>query len=76
VMIKKYQQAQIFIEAPYRNDKMYHDIIENCSPDIKLCISSNLHDKKQFIKTKTVKDWKNGHFVSLHKIPTVFILGV
>ena len=75
-LAKKHQQAQIFIEAPYRNDKLYHDIIETCHPDTKLCISSNLHDKKQFIKTKTIRDWKAGNFVSLHKIPTVFIIGL
>jgi 16S rRNA (cytidine1402-2'-O)-methyltransferase len=66
-------QTQIFIETPYRNQKMAEDIIKNCRPLTKLCIAANLTCDSEFVKTKTIKEWV-GKIPDLSKIPSVFLL--
>lgn len=51
-------QTQIFIETPYRNQKLAEDIIKHCSPTTKLCIAMNLTCDNEFVKTMTVKQWQ------------------
>ena len=52
------QQTQLFIETPYRNNKMVEDILQNCRPQTKLCIAANITCEGEYIKTKTVKEWQ------------------
>ena len=67
------EQTQLFIETPYRNGKMIEDIIKNCRPTTKLCIAANLTCDDEYVRTKTVKEWK-GHVPDLSKIPCIFLL--
>lgn len=66
-------QTQLFIETPYRNNKMLEDILHNCRPQTKLCIAANITCEGQFIRTKTVKNWQ-GNLPDLTKIPCIFLL--
>lgn len=66
-------QTQLFIETPYRNNKMAEDILNNCRPQTKLCIAANITCEGEFIKTKTVKEWK-GKLPDLTKIPCIFLI--
>ncbi len=66
-------QTQLFIETPYRNNKMLDDIIQNCRPQTKLCIAANITCEGEYIKTKTIKEWK-GTLPDLNKIPCIFLL--
>lgn len=66
-------QTQLFIETPYRNNKMLEDILHNCHPQTKLCIAANITCEGQFIRTKTVKNWQ-GNLPDLTKIPCIFLL--
>lgn len=66
-------QTQLFIETPYRNNKMAEDIIRNCRPQTKLCIAANITCEGEYIKTKTVKEWQ-GKLPDLSKIPCIFLL--
>ena len=66
-------QTQLFIETPYRNNKMLEDILQNCRPQTKLCIAANITCEGEFIRTRTVKEWK-GHTPDLTKIPCIFLL--
>ena len=50
-------QTQIFIETPYRNQKLVEDIIKNCNPSTKLCIAMEITCENEFIKTLPVKSW-------------------
>ena len=69
------QQAQIFMETPYRNNHLFDDLIKNCNPNILLCIACNISAEDEFIQTKTIKDWAKQK-IDLHKKPTIFILGM
>lgn len=66
-------QTQLFIETPYRNHKMLEEILKTCRPQTKLCIAANITCEGEFIKTKTVKEWK-GHLPDLSKIPCIFLI--
>lgn len=67
------QQTQLFIETPYRNNKMAEDILHNCRPQTKLCIAANITCRGEYIKTRTVKEWQ-GKLPDLTKIPCIFLL--
>ncbi|NNK82559.1 MAG: SAM-dependent methyltransferase [Flavobacteriaceae bacterium] len=66
-------QAQIFIETPYRNNKMLEDICTSLHPDTRVCVACDLTLASEYIKTKTVKAWKKEH-IDLHKRPAIFII--
>lgn len=64
-------QTQLFIETPYRNMKMLEEIIKHCQPNTLLCIAADITLKTEFIKTKTVNDWKKS-LPDLSKRPCIF----
>mgnify|MGYP000109623046 FL=1 len=66
-------QTQLFIETPYRNNKMMDDILKACRPQTKLCIAANITCEGEYIRTKTVREWK-GHLPDLTKIPCIFLI--
>ena len=67
------QQAQLFIETPYRNDKLLLDLCQILHPDTQICVACDLTLSTEFIKTQQVREWKRSS-VNLHKRPTIFIL--
>lgn len=66
-------QTQLFIETPYRNNKMVDDILRNCRPQTRLCIAANITCEGEYVRTRTVKEWK-GHVPDLSKIPCIFLI--
>ena len=66
-------QTQLFIETPYRNNKLVEELIRTCRPSTKLCIASNITCEDEFIQTRPVKEWA-GHVPDLSKKPTIFLL--
>lgn len=67
-------QSQIFIETPYRNDKMLADLVETLKPDTMLCVACDITLESEQIKTQTVTQWKKTA-ISLQKRPVIFIIG-
>lgn len=66
-------QSQIFIETPYRNEKMFTDLKAILSPQTSLCIAADITLSSEYIKMLTVKEWKYLQ-PSLHKRPAIFII--
>ncbi|MEJ2114254.1 MAG: hypothetical protein P8X62_11390 [Flavobacteriaceae bacterium] len=66
-------QSQIFIETPYRNNKMFEDLCTILDQNTKVCIASDITLSSEYIKTKTVNEWQK-NIVDLHKRPTIFII--
>jgi 16S rRNA (cytidine1402-2'-O)-methyltransferase len=50
--------TQIFMETPYRNQKMLETIIETCHEDTQLCIAADITLPSELIITKCVSEWK------------------
>lgn len=65
--------TQIFIETPYRNNQMIDALLNNCQLTTKICIAADLTSEKEFIKTKTVAEWKKDR-PNIHKRPAIFLL--
>ena len=66
-------QSQLFIETPYRNNKLLEDLTQILNPQTHLCIACDITLPTEFIKTKTINDWKKNK-VDLHKRPCIFII--
>jgi 16S rRNA (cytidine1402-2'-O)-methyltransferase len=67
-------QAQIFIEAPYRNVQLINALMEVCKPETRLCIAANLTLPAEWIRTKTMREWKISPPPDLKRQPAVFVL--
>jgi len=65
--------TQIFIETPYRNNQLMDSLLNTCQPSTKICLAADLTSEKEFIKTKTVSDWKKDK-PDIHKRPAIFLL--
>lgn len=66
-------QAQIFIETPYRNMKMLDDLANVLQPNTRVCVACDLTLPTEFIKTMSAKAWKQNK-EDLHKRPAIFII--
>ncbi len=65
--------TQIFIETPYRNNKILETILQHANPSTQLCIAVEITSEMEFIKTKSVADWKK-ETIDLHKKQVIFLL--
>ncbi|MDX1829173.1 MAG: SAM-dependent methyltransferase [Lutibacter sp.] len=70
---KEKGQSQIFIETPYRNEKMFNDLKSSLTPSTKLCIACDITLKDEYIKSLTIQEWKNEN-PDLYKRPAIFII--
>ncbi|MDP4280653.1 MAG: SAM-dependent methyltransferase [Bacteroidota bacterium] len=68
-----HDQAQLFIEAPYRNLQLFQSILEICAEETLLCIASDLTLSTEYISMKPVRDWKK-ITPDIQKRPAVFLL--
>lgn len=66
-------QSQLFIETPYRNDKLLAEIIKILHPNTRLCVACDITLPTEYIITQTAAAWK-GTKVELHKRPAIFII--
>jgi 16S rRNA (cytidine1402-2'-O)-methyltransferase len=68
----KKQQTQIFIEAPYRNQKLLQQLLGTLSPNTRLCVAKDLTGTDEQVISKYVKNWKADE-IKMHKIPSIFL---
>lgn len=66
-------QTQLFIETPYRNMHILEDVLANCELKTKLCIACDITLPTEFIKTKSIGEWKK-QIPEIAKRPTLFLI--
>lgn len=66
--------TQIFIEAPFRNQKLFQALCQELQAEIKLCLAINLMTPTQQIITKSIHEWQD-HAIDLHKQEVIFLIG-
>ncbi|WMI67628.1 SAM-dependent methyltransferase [Mangrovimonas sp. YM274] len=66
-------QSQIFIETPYRNNKLLEDLCQVLHPQTKICVACDLTLPSEYIKTMPAKHWKTTK-IDFHKRPSIFII--
>ena len=70
---KKTNQTQIFMETPYRNNKLFKTLISVCNNNTKLCIATNITQDNESIITKDIREWKTMK-VNIDKQPSIFLI--
>ena len=70
----KHDQTQIFIETPYRNNSLMEELVKTLNSNTRLCVACDLTLETEFIKTKTLGEWKK-QLPDLHKRPAIFLIG-
>jgi 16S rRNA (cytidine1402-2'-O)-methyltransferase len=67
-------QTQIFIETPYRNEKLFTALMTHCHAQTMLSIATDLTTEHEEITTRSVKQWKTLAVPRLNKRPSIFLL--
>ena len=70
---EKNKSTKIFIETPYRNNQLVETLLKTCKGSTRLCIAASLTGPDEYIKTKTVADWRKEK-TDFHKKPVIFLL--
>lgn len=70
---RKWSETEIIIETPYRSDALMADILAVCEPSTRVCVAVDLTLEDQFVKTKTVSEWKKTG-LTVSKRPAVFLI--
>lgn len=70
---KDENQSQIFIETPYRNNKLLEELQRTLAASTMVCIGSDITLTSEYIRTKSAAAWKI-ETIDLHKRPTIFII--
>jgi 16S rRNA (cytidine1402-2'-O)-methyltransferase len=71
------QQSQWVIETPYRNVNLLEELLSTLAANTKVCLAANINSDAEFIKTKTVAEWKSLETAPpIHKVPCVFGIGI
>lgn len=65
--------TQIFIETPYRNNQLVETILKTCNSSTRLCIAVDITGKNDWIKTKSIADWRKEK-TDIHKRPAIFLI--
>lgn len=71
--IRRERQTQIFIETPYRNNKLIEELSRSLPGDVMLCVASDITGQKQSIITRRLSQWSKASY-DYNKIPTIFLL--
>ena len=70
----KRNQTQLFIETPYRNDKLFGALLARCHPQTQLCVATDITLPGEQILTRSIAQWKSQPMPQLNKRPSLFLL--
>lgn len=71
---RKFGETQLFMDTPFRNDKLLEELSSILPSEILICVAANLTMPSQYIRTRTAATWKKNR-PSLHKKPVMFVMG-
>lgn len=67
-------QTQLFIETPYRNQKMFQSLLTTLRPQTRLCIAAGITTADEYIRTLHISEWKKIKLPDLSKVPAIFLI--
>lgn len=70
----RFNQTQIFIETPYRNQQLIETALECLSPGVRFCIAADLTLPEEYVRTRRIQEWQQVQIPNLHKRPAIFLL--
>ena len=67
-------RTQIFIETPYRNERMFEALLRTLKPETRLCVACELNTAGELLLTRTLREWKKAARPALARRPALFLL--
>ena len=71
---EKENRTQIFIETPYRNEKMFSMLLDSLLPDTKICVACDITAPGEYIVSKECREWKKAPVPPVRKRPAIFLI--
>ena len=68
------RQTQLFIETPYRNRRLFDTLLHTLSSKTRLCVAAGITTADEWIRTRTVAEWRREGLPDLGKIPAIFLM--
>lgn len=66
--------TQIFIETPYRNNRLIDEICRTLSPSTMLCVARDITGSGESVITRPLSYWKKAEY-DYSRIPVIFLIG-
>ena len=73
--VRTLNETQIIMDTPYRNERLFRELIGICTPDTRLCVAQGLTTLQESILTATVKQW-HAKKIAFDKVPALFLIGL
>ncbi len=71
---RKLGRTQIFIETPYRNERLFEALLAVCRPSTRLCIARDLTSTEEWIRTDRIERWRKAARPELARRPALFLI--
>jgi 16S rRNA (cytidine1402-2'-O)-methyltransferase len=71
---RKLGRTQIFIETPYRNERMLDALLRTLNPETRVCVACDLNTDGEYVRTLRVRAWRKAARPALARRPTLFLL--
>lgn len=71
---RRLRRTQIFIETPYRNERLYDALLATCQPATRLCVARNLTTDEEWIRSRPIADWRRVTRPDLARRPALFLI--
>ncbi|MBR1732565.1 MAG: SAM-dependent methyltransferase [Alloprevotella sp.] len=68
------RQTQLFIETPYRNRKLFDDLLRACSPRTCLCVAAGLTTEQEWVRSMPLGEWRKCGLPDLSRVPAIFAI--
>lgn len=67
-------RTQIFIETPYRNERIFDALLKLLKPDTRLCIGCDLGTPEAWLLTHSIRDWRKAARPAIARRPAIYLL--
>lgn len=71
--IERYRRTQIFIETPYRNNRLLAELASALPGEMLLCVASDITGERESIITRPLRQWRTATY-DYGRIPAIFLL--
>ena len=68
-------QSQLFIEAPYRNEKLFGQLLRTLGAETRLTVAVDLTAPGGWVETHTAGEWRSRPLPELNRRPAIFAIG-
>lgn len=71
---RRQSRTQIFIETPYRNERLFDALLRQARPGTRLCIACDLTCASERLVTRSIGEWRTMARPDLARRPALFLM--